>query len=290
MCSAILMAALLPFAWSVSRAYNLVKEYSVVTAPLVHHPPQSNTSIHFIMCTGDIFWVRSKTQDVFPIGSVFVIDLSHIPYGCSVWPSFWTQGVNCMWPYGSEIDIIKMINLMPLNQYALHTGNSVGITSTSAMQSSTIINTNCSTPPGSSSAGCTISEPNKNSVGAVFAAADGGMYVTLFDTMGIFIWFWSHMDVNLSTARKQVHARLCIPVVYGRKLTISMSYRANIIKVWDGGRGTGMWVFCYTKGSMHAKPNVVQCADQEETNGKHTGILDDTGLEFQHFPSILQES
>ncbi|OSX57915.1 glycoside hydrolase family 16 protein, partial [Postia placenta MAD-698-R-SB12] len=101
-----------------------------------------------------------------------------------VWPSFWTQRVNRTWPYGGEIDIIETVNLMPSNQYALHTGNSACIASASATQSGAIVNANCSTPPGSSSAGCTISEPNKNSVGAAFAAVGGGVYATLFDTTG----------------------------------------------------------------------------------------------------------
>lgn len=73
-----------------------------------------------------------------------------------VWPSFWTQRVNRTWPYGGEIDIIETVNLMPSNQYALHTGNSACIASASATQSGAIVNANCSTPPGSSSAGCTI--------------------------------------------------------------------------------------------------------------------------------------
>lgn len=31
----------------------------------------------------------SKTA--YPVGTVWVMDAVHMPYGCSVWPSFWTR-------------------------------------------------------------------------------------------------------------------------------------------------------------------------------------------------------
>jgi hypothetical protein len=37
--------------------------------------------------------VRITTQDSFPVGSVFLLDALHVPYGCSVWP-----GTGNAWP------------------------------------------------------------------------------------------------------------------------------------------------------------------------------------------------
>jgi hypothetical protein len=32
------------------------------------------------------FQVRITTTDSFPVGSIFLLDALHVPYGCSVWP------------------------------------------------------------------------------------------------------------------------------------------------------------------------------------------------------------
>ncbi|KAF7969434.1 hypothetical protein HWV62_27323 [Athelia sp. TMB] len=63
--------------------------------------------------------VRITSQATYDIGSLWMIDLLHIPYGCSVWPAFWTFGPN--WPEDGEIDIIEAVNLMDNNQMALPT-------------------------------------------------------------------------------------------------------------------------------------------------------------------------
>ncbi|PCH43197.1 glycoside hydrolase family 16 protein [Wolfiporia cocos MD-104 SS10] len=136
--------------------------------------------------------VRITTEDTFPLGSVFIIDAYHLPYGCSVWPSFWTKGPN--WPDGGEIDIIETINLMKTNQYALHTGGTDCLASSSAKQTGQLGNTNCSSPTGGQ-AGCTVTESSDSSVGLAFAAAGGGVYATQFDTSGINIWFWNRADI-----------------------------------------------------------------------------------------------
>ncbi|KAI0363232.1 hypothetical protein BV20DRAFT_1040025 [Pilatotrama ljubarskyi] len=138
--------------------------------------------------------VRITTQEYFPIGSVIVFDATHLPYGCSVWPSFWTKGEN--WPIGGEIDIIEAVNLMTYNQMALHTQN--GCTQPSSVtQTGTTGNTNCSTD-----AGCTVAENQPYSFGASFASAGGGVWATQLDSSGIYIWFWTRDSVpsSLSSA------------------------------------------------------------------------------------------
>jgi hypothetical protein len=39
--------------------------------------------------------------------SVIVLDLAHMPEGCSTWPAFWTISQTGPWPSGGEIDIIE---------------------------------------------------------------------------------------------------------------------------------------------------------------------------------------
>ncbi|KAG9311601.1 concanavalin A-like lectin/glucanase domain-containing protein [Chiua virens] len=137
--------------------------------------------------------VRITTQDAYDIGSLWLIDLNHIPWGCSVWPAFWSFGPN--WPNNGEIDIIEGINLNTDNQYAIHTtpgcyhsGNTDQLGSTGA--------TDCS-----QGSGCTVGETSQNSFFTGFANANGGVFATQFDVSGIFMWFWSRPDIPSSISQ-----------------------------------------------------------------------------------------
>ncbi|KAI0920654.1 hypothetical protein AcW1_002332 [Taiwanofungus camphoratus] len=125
------------------------------------------------------------------------MDATHLPYGCSVWPSFWTKGEN--WPEGGEIDIVEAVNQMANNQMALHTNN--GCSASGSNQTGSLSNANCSV-----SAGCTYEETQSNSYGTGFNSAGGGVWATLFDTTGIYIWFWSRANVpsSISSANSSV--------------------------------------------------------------------------------------
>ena len=128
---------------------------------LEHDPPQ----------------VRITTQDFYDYGSLWVIDALHLPYGCSVWPAFWSKGT--LWPNDGEIDIIESINLNPNNQMALHTTagcfHEANVTQTGRNSG-----LNCGT-----GSGCVVVENQPNSYESGFAAAGGGVWATQFDVSGI---------------------------------------------------------------------------------------------------------
>ncbi len=50
--------------------------------------------------------VRISSQNAYD-EAIFVLDLQHMPAGCSTWPAFWTLSKAGPWPNGGEIDIIE---------------------------------------------------------------------------------------------------------------------------------------------------------------------------------------
>jgi len=134
--------------------------------------------------------VRITTKSSYSLGSLWIIDAVHLPFGCSVWPSIWTLGPS--WPDGGEIDIIEGINQMPNNQYAMHTTPGCFHT-TPPEQTGTSSLVDCS-----QASGCLVAENAPNSFQSGFAAAGGGVYAAQFDYTGIFIWFWSRPNVPAS--------------------------------------------------------------------------------------------
>lgn len=144
--------------------------------------------------------IRMTSKDFYEVGTVWVFDAFHLPYGCAVWPAFWTKGLD--WPRQGEIDIMEGINLQSTNQMALHTYAGCQVDSNTD-HTGLIGVTNCN---DTSMSGCTVTENNKNSYGAGFAQAGGGVFATQFDVAGIFIWFWSRPDVpqSVSTATDSI--------------------------------------------------------------------------------------
>ncbi|KAM6492062.1 glycoside hydrolase family 16 protein [Amanita muscaria] len=138
--------------------------------------------------------VRLVSNDMYSFGNLIIIDVHHLPYGCSVWPAFWTSGPN--WPNDGEIDIIEGVNLMTSNNYALHTTSGCTVSAGGNM-TGTLTNTNCLSTY-TNDQGCSILETNPNSFGGAFSNANGGVWATQIDVSGVYMWFWSRKDVPSS--------------------------------------------------------------------------------------------
>lgn len=124
-----------------------------------------------------------------------MIDAKHLPYGCSVWPAFWSTAPD--WPDGGEIgwfddlyccnprlthgciDIIEGINNQNANQFAIHTTEGC-YHDKPTNQGGFNIDTNCST-----ASGCTVGMNAPNTYMSGFASAGGGVYATQYDSSGI---------------------------------------------------------------------------------------------------------
>ncbi|KAG9218537.1 hypothetical protein CCMSSC00406_0001349 [Pleurotus cornucopiae] len=143
--------------------------------------------------------IRLEGNEAYGVGSLIIIDIVHMPFGCSVWPAFWTRGTNGKWPDVGEIDIIEGVNRRTFNQMALHTTPGC-VQAANATQTGKSTITDCSTQQGVP--GCVVQEQKPASYGTAFNAAGGGVFATQIDVSGIFIWFFSRPDLpeNLRSA------------------------------------------------------------------------------------------
>ncbi|PBK63491.1 hypothetical protein ARMSODRAFT_963104 [Armillaria solidipes] len=99
--------------------------------------------------------VKLISQDLYPLGSLITIDIIHMPYGCSVWPTFWTfGGTDLEWPMFGEIDIVEGVNLMTNNQMALYHNDSSCVQPPNPGQSGRTLNTDCNNGSPAGSTGC----------------------------------------------------------------------------------------------------------------------------------------
>ncbi|KAF8158486.1 concanavalin A-like lectin/glucanase domain-containing protein [Crassisporium funariophilum] len=135
--------------------------------------------------------VRIQTSERYSVGSVWTADMMHVPFGCSVWPAWWSNAP--AWPIGGEIDTFEGVNLMTNNQMGLHT--LPGCTQVGQTQSSQLINSTDCSHLDNNNQGCITTDPSPASFGAGFAAAGGGVFVTEYAATGISIWFFPRANV-----------------------------------------------------------------------------------------------
>ncbi|KAK7048543.1 glycoside hydrolase family 16 protein [Favolaschia claudopus] len=144
--------------------------------------------------------VYLMSNQLMDIGSLLIFDVNHIPFGCSVWPSLFTQGQ--VWPAQGEIDII--VNLATDNRFSLHVGdpNCNQPTSVASNQTGTISTangdlSNCTVTPatGDNTIGCVTTETKPNSFGSGFASQGGGVFASLWDVTGVAFWYFPRGSV-----------------------------------------------------------------------------------------------
>ncbi|ESK91847.1 glycoside hydrolase family 16 protein [Moniliophthora roreri MCA 2997] len=143
--------------------------------------------------------VRITSKDAYPIGSLIIMDVIHMPYGCSVLPSFRTSGNSITRPHAGEIAIIETedgISMNP-NYMALYTDAGC-IQSSYAVQSGSTVERNCSPDLG-----CRVEQTDPESSGSELAEAGGGIFAAQIDPAGIFIWFWSRGTAPASISKSK---------------------------------------------------------------------------------------
>ncbi|KAK7048542.1 glycoside hydrolase family 16 protein [Favolaschia claudopus] len=146
--------------------------------------------------------VYLMSKEMMNMGSLLIFDANHIPFGCSVWPSLFTQGQS--WPEQGEIDIIENVNLATDNRFSLHVGDpncnqpiSVASNQTGKISTAKGDLSNCTVTPatGENTIGCVTTETKPNSYGSGFAQQGGGVFATLWDESGVVFWYFPRDSV-----------------------------------------------------------------------------------------------
>ncbi|KIY48188.1 hypothetical protein FISHEDRAFT_8371, partial [Fistulina hepatica ATCC 64428] len=125
---------------------------------------------------------------------LFVADLSEMPWGCSLWPAYWTLGSGT-WPYAGEIDIVEGVNLQDHNQVTLHTSSGCSLSNDGLSTTSSYPgNTDCDST-GSSNTGCYYDSTDTQSYGSDFNSAGGGVFAHILNSTGIYVWFFTRESI-----------------------------------------------------------------------------------------------
>lgn len=149
--------------------------------------------------TGDTYGrasIKINSTASFGKGSLVIMDAYHLPYGCSVWPAYWSQGSPADdWPKYGEIDIIENVNLATVNQMALHTTQGCTLASDTQLTGK-IVSTDCFNATNGNQ-GCIVQGASEATYGAGFAAAGGGVYALEWSSEGngIRIWFFQRGSI-----------------------------------------------------------------------------------------------
>lgn len=141
--------------------------------------------------------VRLESTKSYGPGTLWAIDLQHLPETCGSWPAFWALGAGT-WPEGGEIDIIENGNALDTESLStLHTtaGCVIQTSSVAAPYSGSVVTQDCdvNAPDQDTNQGCTIRAPSGSpTFGAPFNAQGGGMFVTEYGYAGFSVWFFAH--------------------------------------------------------------------------------------------------
>lgn len=140
--------------------------------------------------------VRLSSKRTYDSG-LFVFDITHSPYGCSLWPSIWLVDTS-HWPVYGEIDVLEAVNTGNTgNQMTLHTNQGCEM-KVKRNATGRVLTTNCLNSTGDN-AGCGV-KGQEASYGKAFNDAGGGIYAMELRAAGIRVWMFPRSAIPADLA------------------------------------------------------------------------------------------
>jgi hypothetical protein len=133
--------------------------------------------------------VESKTQ--YPVGTLFLFDVRHTPFGCGTWPALWLSDPNpAVWPANGEIDIFEATNQGDRgNTASLHTTEGCDMSGVKRLMTGQAGQGDCFNGTNSNT-GCGVEAKSASTYGAAFNQEGGGVMAVELRDAGIRIWSW----------------------------------------------------------------------------------------------------
>ncbi|OIW30281.1 hypothetical protein CONLIGDRAFT_362031 [Coniochaeta ligniaria NRRL 30616] len=133
--------------------------------------------------------VESKTQ--YPVGTLFLFDVKHTPYGCGTWPALWLSDPDPdVWPANGEIDVFEAVNQADTgNTVSLHTTQDCDMSGVKRLMTGTAGQGDCYNGTNSNT-GCGVAAKSASTYGAAFNSGGGGVMAVELRDAGIRVWSW----------------------------------------------------------------------------------------------------
>jgi hypothetical protein len=126
--------------------------------------------------------IRLSSKTLYNAGTMFVIDILHMPTGCGTWPSIWTVARDGDWPEKGELDIVEGVNNFLTNSMSAHTksGFELGESGFSAEFMLYDSDKNYCDACATDDQGCGLMDPDQTTFGSVFNDHHGGVFVMVW--------------------------------------------------------------------------------------------------------------
>ncbi|KAB5575496.1 concanavalin A-like lectin/glucanase domain-containing protein [Coniochaeta sp. 2T2.1] len=151
------------------------------------------------------FSVRIESKQTYEVGTLFLFDVLHSPYGCGTWPALWLSDPDpSTWPANGEIDVFEAINAGDRgNTVSLHTTKDCDMSDVKRLMTGKAGQGDCYNGTNSNT-GCGVEATSVSSYGAGFNSAGGGVMAVELREAGIRVWSWLRSavpaDVKAATA------------------------------------------------------------------------------------------
>ncbi|KAH8908425.1 glycoside hydrolase family 16 protein [Coniochaeta sp. PMI_546] len=137
------------------------------------------------------FSVRVESKSQYPVGTLFLFDVQHTPYGCGTWPALWLSDPDpAVWPAHGEIDVFEATNQGDRgNTVSLHTTQDCDMSDVKRLMTGEAGQGDCYNGTNSNT-GCGVSAQSTSTYGAAFNSGGGGVMAVELRDAGIRVWSW----------------------------------------------------------------------------------------------------